>query len=72
MPATVGALDNDLAAAIGQALRLDRSAAAVFAMRFNWSAATDQFVDAISRFANQSGVRADGQSGSAVPEPAHT
>lgn len=47
-PATVGVLDDDLGRAIERALRLDRSAAAVFGARFSWERATDQFVAAIS------------------------
>ena len=47
MPATVGALDNDLALAIEKALRLDRIAAAAFAARYSWERATDQFAAAI-------------------------
>ena len=49
MPATIGALDNDLEAAIGKALRLDRVAAAVYGARFTWENATDQFANAVSR-----------------------
>lgn len=49
MPATIGALDSDLAVAIGKALRLDRLAAAVYGARFTWENATDQFVGAIAR-----------------------
>ncbi len=47
MPATIAALDDDLDKAIAKALRLDRSAAAVFGSRFTWQRATDQFVAAI-------------------------
>lgn len=46
-PATVGALDDDLAVAIQRSLSLDRQAAAIFGARFSWSAATDQFLAAI-------------------------
>lgn len=46
-PATVGALDDDLAIAIQRSLTLDRQAAAIFGTRFSWSAATDQFLAAI-------------------------
>lgn len=46
-PATVGALDHDLAAAIHRSLTLDRQAAAIFGARFSWEAATDQFLAAI-------------------------
>ena len=46
-PATVGALDDDLGAAVGRALMADRQAAAVFARRFSWATATDQFVAAL-------------------------
>jgi glycosyltransferase involved in cell wall biosynthesis len=47
MPATIAALDDDLAVAIGRALRLDRTAAAVFGAQHSWERATDQFVSAI-------------------------
>lgn len=46
-PATVGALDDDIAIAIQRSLTLDRQAAAIFGARFSWSAATDQFLAAI-------------------------
>jgi glycosyltransferase involved in cell wall biosynthesis len=46
-PATVGALDEDLAVAIQRSLTLDRQAAAIFGARFSWGAATDQFLAAI-------------------------
>ena len=46
-PATVGALDDDLAQAITRALRVDKQAAAVFGARFSWERATDQFLAAI-------------------------
>lgn len=46
-PATVGALDEDLATATGRALRADRDAAAVFGSRFSWELATDQFEGAL-------------------------
>ena len=48
MPATIGVLDVDLALAIQKALRLDRTAAAVFGSRFTWEQATDQFIAAIA------------------------
>jgi glycosyltransferase involved in cell wall biosynthesis len=47
MPATIGALDDDLELAIAKALRLDRTAAAVYGARFSWEMATDQFLAAI-------------------------
>ena len=49
IPATVAALDNNLAVAIARALRLDRRAAAVFGARFSWEQATDQFLAALRR-----------------------
>jgi glycosyltransferase involved in cell wall biosynthesis len=52
-PATVGALDSDLAAAIGRSLRLDRQAAAIFGARFSWQAATDQFLFAVHEAAER-------------------
>ena len=48
MPATFAALDDNLGIAIERALRLDRKAPAVFAARFSWQRATDQFVAALS------------------------
>ncbi len=47
MPATIAALDADLTIAIAKALRVDRKAAAIFAARFSWAKATDQFIAAI-------------------------
>jgi glycosyltransferase involved in cell wall biosynthesis len=47
LPATFAALDHNLAHAIGKALRLDRSAAAIFGARFTWERATDQFLAAL-------------------------
>ncbi|MDE2404470.1 MAG: glycosyltransferase family 1 protein [Sphingomonadales bacterium] len=49
MPATVAALDDDLAVAMRRALGLDRQAAAVFGARFSWERATDQFVAALEQ-----------------------
>ncbi len=46
-PATVGAVNEDLAIAIQRALRADRQAAAVFGAQFSWERATDQFLSAI-------------------------
>ncbi|MDE2435750.1 MAG: glycosyltransferase family 1 protein [Sphingomonadales bacterium] len=46
-PATIGALDEQLEVAIGRALTVDRKAAAIFARRFTWEAATDQFIAAV-------------------------
>lgn len=48
-PATVAALDEDLAQAVERALGLDRTAAAVFGARFTWERATDQFLAAIEQ-----------------------
>ena len=45
--APIGALSEDLAAAIAMALRADRKAAAGYAARFSWDAATDQFLAAL-------------------------
>lgn len=47
LPMTVGALDEELAVAIGKTLRLDRSGAAVCGAQFGWGRATDQFVGAL-------------------------
>lgn len=46
-PATVGCVDADLGMAINRALLADRRAAAVFARRFTWDVATDQFLTAL-------------------------
>ena len=62
-PATVGALHQDLAVAIGRALRLDRQAAAVFGSRFGWDLATDQFLAAVGEAARL-------QPDAFIPEPA--
>ena len=43
----IGSCDNNLEYAIAKALRVDRKAAAIFARRFTWENATDQFVAAI-------------------------
>jgi glycosyltransferase involved in cell wall biosynthesis len=51
-PATIGALEDDLAIAIQRALRLDRKAAAVYGRRFSWEAATDQFIAAVEHAAS--------------------
>lgn len=48
LPATVGALDEDLSIAIQRALTLDRQAAAVVGARFSWDRATDQFLAALT------------------------
>jgi len=53
MPATIAALHDNLAEAIGRALRLDRRAAAVFGARFTWERATDQFLAAITQALRQ-------------------
>jgi len=47
LPAPVGRLDEDLAAAITEALRLDRGAAACHGRAFRWDACTDQFEDGL-------------------------
>jgi len=47
MPATIAALDDDLALAIAKALRCDRQAAAVYGASFSWERATNQFLAAI-------------------------
>jgi len=50
-PARIGCVDLDLEVAIGRALRMDRSAPAVFARRFTWETATDQFIAALGQAA---------------------
>ncbi len=57
-PATIGALDADLAVAIERALRLDRRGAAVYGGRFSWQAATDQFLAAVEEAASAAPERA--------------
>lgn len=58
-PATVGALDNDLALATNRALSMDGLAAAVFGARFTWERATDQLLDALKARVVPSEVPAD-------------
>jgi glycosyltransferase involved in cell wall biosynthesis len=53
-PATIASLDGSLDRAIGRALTLDRDAAAVFAGRFTWQAATDAFLAALQSSARGS------------------
>ncbi len=48
LSAPVGALDEDLDAAIARALACDRGDCADYARRFSWDAATDQFVSALA------------------------
>lgn len=48
LPATIGALDEDLSVAIRKALKLDPLAAAVIGASYSWDRATDQFVAALS------------------------
>ncbi len=45
-----GVMDDDLAAAIGAALRLDRKACAAAAREFTWAASAAQFLDALVPF----------------------
>lgn len=47
LPATVGVLDEDLAAAITRALRLDPLGAAIAGETYSWDRATDQFIAAL-------------------------
>jgi len=53
MPATIGAVDHDLARAVARALMLDRQAGAVYGARFNWQRATDQFLAAVGQAADR-------------------
>lgn len=48
LPRPIGVLDDDLAYAIDCALTLSRVDAAAYGRSFNWSACTDQFVDALT------------------------
>ena len=48
-PATIAALNQNLGEAVARALRLDRTAAAVFGGQFTWERATDQFLAAIEQ-----------------------
>lgn len=47
LPATIGALDEDLDLAIRKALRLDPMGAAVIGASYSWNRATDQFIAAL-------------------------
>lgn len=47
MPATIGALDQDICRAIQRAGQLDPMAAAAYGASFSWDRATDQFVRAM-------------------------
>lgn len=47
-PEAVGCVDENLGHAVKLALQSSRRAAAMFARRFTWEAATDQFIDAIA------------------------
>lgn len=49
MPATIGAMDQDLTRAIRRAEQLDPLAAAIFGASFSWDRATDQFEAALAR-----------------------
>jgi glycosyltransferase involved in cell wall biosynthesis len=53
MPFTIAALEDDLSLAIDKALRLDRTAAAIFGARFSWERATDEFMAAIQSAARR-------------------
>lgn len=48
LPMQVGALDDDLARAIGRALQCDPMGAAVYGASYSWERATDQFVGAVT------------------------
>jgi glycosyltransferase involved in cell wall biosynthesis len=54
----VGALDQNLSAAIRQALTLDRAAVATFGRSFQWDACTDQFLSGLEHALNQTRSRA--------------
>ena len=50
-PARIGCVHADLAVAATRAIGMDRKAAAVFARRFTWEGATDQFLAALEHAA---------------------
>lgn len=52
LPMQVGALNDDLARAITEALRCDRMGAAVFGASYSWDRATDQFLAALGEAAS--------------------
>ncbi|KUR71296.1 alpha-mannosyltransferase [Novosphingobium fuchskuhlense] len=52
LPQPVGALDEDLAKAISEALTCDRKAAAAHGKSYSWEAATDQFLNALGKAAH--------------------
>ena len=58
IPARVGVISADLGIAIARALRMDRSAAAVYGSRFSWARATDLFVAALDEAARPAEVAA--------------
>ena len=51
LPATIGALNEDLGLAIRRALRMDPLAAAIVGASYSWDRATDQFLAAIGKAA---------------------
>ena len=51
LPATIGALNEDLGLAIRRALRMDPLAAAIVGASYSWDRATDQFLTAIGKAA---------------------
>lgn len=70
LPATIGALDEDLAVAIRKALKLDPLAAAVIGASYSWDRATDQFVTALSEAQQDSAHEAKILTDRQTPVPA--
>lgn len=58
LPEPVGALHDDLAIAVVQALACDRTAAAAHGRSYSWESATDQFIKALSSAAQAARIRA--------------
>lgn len=58
LPRAVGALHEDLGKAISAALTCDRAAVAAHGGSYSWERATDQFLDALSKAARSTAVRA--------------
>ena len=71
--AAVGAVDDDLASAIGRALSADPADCAAYARSFSWDACVDQFLAGLAAIPDVRRVRASGRrwrAASGSPDPA--